>query len=123
MDSASGNHPNFEEDFAIIQSGEFLTLRRYDSEGKYYRGKFIRNRMYTEHQIQCSFQPITGREILQLPEGDRLKDHAKVYSEFAMKDGDVIVRDGKTYEVQAAYLWGTYSKAIVVQEDVDVERD
>jgi len=120
MNSASNGHFNLEEDCSIINEGEFLEIRRRE-EGKFYRGKFISSNRYEEFSAQCSFQPLSGRETQQLPEGDRETVHVKVYTAFALKRDDIIVRNGESYEIQVLDNWGTYTKATA--RLIDVERN
>ena len=120
MNSASGGHANLEEDCEIIKTGECLIVRRRE-KGKFERGKFVSSNRFEEFEAQCSFQPLTSRETMQLPEGDRIKSHVKIYTEFAMKRDDIIERNGEDYEVQGVDNWGTYTKSIA--RLVDVERD
>ena len=118
MNSASGGHSNLEEDCSIINEGERLEIRRREP-GKIYRGKFVSSNRYEEFTAQCSFQPLSGRETVQLPEGDQEKVHVKVYTAFAIKRDDIIVRNGEQYEVQVLENWGTYTKATARLMDVE----
>lgn len=120
MNSASNVHKYFDQDIEIVKEGECLIVRRREP-GKMYRGKWVSSNRFTEHEAQCSFQPLSGRETLQLPEGDRIKSHVKIYSSFAMKRDDIVERNGESYEIQMVDAWGTYTKAIA--RLVDVERD
>ena len=106
--SASGGHPNLREDCQIIKDGEYLTIKRRE-KGKFYRGKWTSSNRYQEFEAQCSFQPLSSRETLQLEEGDRTASHVKVYTEFAIKRDDLIERNGEDYEVQGVDNWGTYT--------------
>lgn len=121
MTSSSGLHPQISQDFQLVQDGELLTIRRYEP-GKLYRGVYKKSGKYEEFKARCSFQPMSGRETLQLPEGDRLKSHVKVYSDFPMKRNDIIFRKGEEFEVQLANLWGTFTKSIARLIDENAER-
>lgn len=120
MNSASGGHSALEEDCEIVKTGELLVVRRRE-KGKFERGKWKTSHRFEEFEAQCSFQPLTSRETLQLKEGDRVKSHVKIYTEFAMKRDDIVERGGEDYEVQGVDDWGTYTKSIA--RLVDVERD
>ena len=50
-----------------------------------------------------NIQPLSGSELMQLPEGDREKDVQKIYTELELLNGDKLIRDktGIAYEVQA----------------------
>jgi len=120
MTSSSGLHPNITEDFEIIKDGEKITIRRRES-GRYYKGRWRTSNRYEEFEAQASFQPMSGRETMQLPEGDRLKSHVKVYTKFNLKRDDIIERGEEEYEVQVLLNWGTFTKAIA--RLVDVKRN
>ncbi len=120
MNSASGVHSNFESNFDIVRDGEDVSVIRRE-KGKFYRGKFQSSNRFQEFEIRCSFQPITGRETMQLPEGERLKSHIKIYTEFQILRDDIIVRGEEKYEVQSVMNWGTFTKSIA--RLMDVERD
>lgn len=63
----------------------------------------------TNFTITASVQPMTPKEVLLLPEGDRQKETMKLYSTYrfkTQKDGtmetsDYVVIDGRTYMVIA----------------------
>lgn len=50
--------------------------------------------------IRANVQPLTGKEILQLPEGDRLRESLKAFSTSEIRVNDIVTRNSKTYEVQ-----------------------
>ena len=118
MNSASGAHSNLEKDCQIIKDGESLTIRRRE-DGKFERGKWISSNRFEEFEdVSVSFQPLSGRERLQLPEGDRKRSHIKMYTEFQVKVDDIIERNGEDYEVQIVDDWGTFTKSIARLVDV-----
>lgn len=59
--------------------------------------------------IQCNVQPLTGLDLLQVPEGDR---HLEQYWVFAnersqaIELNDRVVRSGISYQVQKVETWG-----------------
>lgn len=119
MTSSSGLHPDLFKDFELIQNAEVVTIRRREA-GKFYKGKWITSNRFEEFEVEGSFQPTSGRETLQLPEGDRTKSHVSFYSKFQVKRDDIIERNGEQYEVQILNNWDTFTVAIA--RLVDVER-
>jgi hypothetical protein len=117
--SSSGLHPKIDEDFQLVKDAEIVVIRRRE-KGKFYRGKWVGSNRFQEWEARASFQPVSGRETLQLPEGDREKVHVKVYTDFAVKRDDIIERKDEQYEVQVLNNWGTFTKAIA--RLIDVER-
>ena len=57
-----------------------------------------------------SIQPITGNEILQVPEGDRQRDLYKIYTSYKLLKNDIVIRvsDSQEYEVQAVQNWAAF---------------
>jgi len=60
----------------------------------------------TDTEIQVSIQPISGKELLSLPEGRRERDNIKGYTSAEIREldpesgnGDYIIFEGKTYKV------------------------
>lgn len=118
MTSSSGLHPSLGNDFELLRNAEMLTIRRREA-GKFYKGRWKSSNRFEEFEALCSFQPVSGRETMQLPEGDRTKSHVKVYTEFALKRDDIIERNGEEFEVQILNNWGTFTKAIARLMDVE----
>jgi len=83
-----------------------------------------------DRQIQCfsaegAVQPLTGRELLQVEEGDRHREHQNIFTACELEDTDTICYKNKNYEVQNIECWndsqqciGPYFKVRVVQKDV-----
>jgi hypothetical protein len=67
------------------------------------------------HPFQSSWQPASGKALEVLPEGKRRREAYKAYPpiemEFTAADeakgvsGDVVIKDGKEYEVSFAAKW------------------
>lgn len=74
-------------------------------------------------------QPLSGRETLAIPEGDRNRERLKLYSadelrvkdEVTKADADVVEVDGKLFKVESVQAWSDYWKAIVVSVEPDEE--
>lgn len=78
------------------------TIKR-SAPGTYVNGVFV-NGATTEISIQASIQPVTGEDMKTLPEGRRLSDYVKVYTDTLIQnvaDGqqpDRILWRGHEYE-------------------------
>jgi len=82
--------------------------------GKWVSGRWVEG---DEKPIpfQSSWQPASGKALEVLPEGKRSREAYKAYPpiemEFTAADeersisGDVVIKDGKKYEVSAAAKW------------------
>ncbi|WP_448510322.1 hypothetical protein [Immundisolibacter sp.] len=89
----------------IARFGRSVTLKSY-AAGSYVNGFWVEGALTTS-TITASVQPLTPRETLLLPEGDRQREWLKLYSTYqfkVQKDGtmnqsDRIVVDGKEYFV------------------------
>ena len=59
---------------------------------------------------KASIQPLNGRERLQLPESDRIRQAIKIYTDSALQDNDIVQRDSdaKQYEVQKVENWAVF---------------
>ena len=99
----------------IITKGECAKVCR-KAKGAYVDG-FYSDGKSCEFDIVASIQPLTGREILQVPEGDRLREHFNIFSEFKMQVNDVMIKDSLKYEVQKVEDWNEYTKSIAVLND------
>lgn len=70
--------------------------------------------------IACHVQPLGGRDLLRVPEGDRFKEQFNVWS-YATEHltvNDRILRLGRVYNVESAEFWGRYVKARIMEVDV-----
>jgi hypothetical protein len=109
--------------------GEFavsggITISR-DPGGTWSNGRFTPGVRVNTASVVASFQPLRGREIELLSEGDRDKRSGKLYTATEVKSSDraaglmadQIVFDGDTWEVRSVekHTFGGYWKAIVVR--------
>jgi hypothetical protein len=86
---------------------EAITITRM-AAGTYVAGRYVPG---TDQDFDASanIQPLSGKELLQLPEGDREKEVKKIYTAFALQNGDGVTRaDGIRYEVQAVEDWTAF---------------
>lgn len=67
--------------------------------------------------------PLTGKELLLVPEGDRFRQQVWVYTQQEIRDNDSIIWDGYPYEVQIVENWGSYRRSRAMKMDVGPEGD
>lgn len=77
---------------------ESLTIKR-KAAGSYVNGHFVAGDESTI-SIDADVRPLTGIQILQLPEADRKRESYNLYTESEIKVNDIVVRDSKEYEIQ-----------------------
>lgn len=77
---------------------ETLTITR-KATGSYVNGHYVEG-AGTNNSIQANVQPLSGSQILQLPEADRQKESWAVLTESEIRVNDIVTRNSKTYEVQ-----------------------
>ena len=68
-------------------------------------------------------QPVSGNELLQVPEGDRNRQVLNVFSQkFEIKKDDIVIRNGDEFEVRTVENWNQLSLshffARIVKKDV-----
>jgi hypothetical protein len=107
---------------------ETLSVERYGA-GSWDTGVFVRGAK-TDLSIEASVQPLTPNEVKILPEHRRDSESFKIYTETELlisneinqTPSDVIIRNGKKYEILAVNNWyiGTdiqHYKSIAVKID------
>ena len=86
---------------------EAITITR-TAAGSYVAGHYVAGSPQ-QFDARGNIQPLSGIELQQLPEGDRQKEVKKIYTAFALQNGDVVTRsDGIRYEVQAVEDWTAF---------------
>jgi hypothetical protein len=71
--------------------------------------------------IICNVQPLGGKDLMMVPEGDRYKEQYILYTKGEpLKANDRVVRLCKNYQVQTLESWGSYQKARIMAVDVGV---
>lgn len=107
-----------------------IVMRRMGTLGdgvRYEGGKLVRDtgtiRLF---HCQCNIQPLTGKDLLILPEGERYDDQLWLWSnqqDEAIAINDTVLREGRTYQVQSCEEWGSYNRARLVLDDTLPELD
>lgn len=103
----------------IAKFGKTVTLIRTDVGA--YNGFRYEQGSLTETDIKMSIQPINGRELINLPEGQRARHYAKGYTDTLLytagdgdsKKADVIDDGSRVYEVQSVEFWESNANTIV----------
>lgn len=106
----------------ILDNDETLQLVRVKTE--YIDGKPYQQEV-ANFTFRCNIQPLNGRDLLIVPEGDRFKEQYWLYipanSHGVLHNTDRVVRCGINYEVQESEAWGSYSRARIMRIDVGPE--
>jgi hypothetical protein len=92
----------------VILGQETITLRRVGAGSRGADGRWS-DGVAVDTSIAASVQPLGGRELATLPEGERHSDQIKVYTTTEIRTGsqhdgttaDRLVVDGIVYEVRA----------------------
>jgi len=107
----------YDERLLVIREG----LQTGDSIN-YVDGKPVKRDPDCFH-ITCMTAPITGQELLLLPEADRYLEQFNVYAITSaaspmLQVNDKIVRKSKLYHVQSVKDWENFTEARMVAVDV-----
>ncbi len=89
----------------VLYTEEYIVNR--SSPGQHIKGKYVRGPV-TNLLVEATWQPLNGKELLNLSELQRVKNNIKVYTEELLQvaniknriSADVIVIEGKEFEVQ-----------------------
>lgn len=76
----------------------------------------------TRFQLIGAVQPLNGRELLLVPEGDRFKEQYWVFTQNDIRVNDIVTRCGANYQVQAVEDWRSYRRARIMRLDVGPDR-
>ena len=114
-----------DESFTVTREGQVIILD----------GKPIKRGLMT-FSVSGNIQPMNGRELLLVPEGDRFKEQYWLFynnSSIVVNQGleietnptsiivnDRVTRLGVNFQVQNVENWGTYAKARIMRDDVGV---
>ena len=65
----------------------------------------------TQFNLTCNVQPLDGRQLLLVPEGDRLKEQYWVFTnevDNPVRDNQRVLRQGIQFQIQESEQWGSY---------------
>lgn len=71
-----------------------------------------------EYCATGSLQPMGGRDLLLVPEGDRYKEQLWFFTSFCLKLNDRVRRCGVNYQVQSVQDWSTFFQARLMRIDL-----
>lgn len=103
----------------IITGDECLQVIR-ESEVVYLEGKPVKRRIM-DFTITCNVQPVEGRDLLLVPEGDRFKEQYFLFTNnmaVPLRTNDRIVREGINFQVQNVGNWGSFQECRIMRDDV-----
>jgi hypothetical protein len=97
----------------IRMFGKPCTILRQCKEGTYINGRWTPTEAEKEIQIIASIQPMDGKTLQMLPEGERTAEMRKLFTttklltvqEVGQKNADTILVDGCCWEVQRVEQW------------------
>lgn len=112
-----------DETFSVTREGQVI----------YLDGKPVKRNL-AKFSVKGNIQPMNGRDLLLVPEGDRFKEQYWLYynnSSIVVDQGleieadpaaiivnDRITRLGANFQVQTVENWGTYSRGRIMRIDV-----
>ena len=76
--------------------------------GTWANGHFVKGALTQTDNVECNIQPLSGNELLQVPESDRTREQKWFTSEFEPKLNDVLVWNTFKYEVQMVEDFSEY---------------
>jgi len=109
---------------STIIERESFTFERQTNLGEFDDDGFPASPQIENGSGKGSIQPLSGNEILQVPEGDRTRQLFNIYTATELKHEDVVIFKGARYEVQPFEDWTTsgdcisYFKVRVAKIDV-----
>lgn len=105
----------------IMDRDETLPVLR-EGEVIYRDGKPVK-RDPIRFEARANVQPLTGKALMLVPEGDRYKEQFMVYAPLdpgvpKLQTADKVWRNGGVFIMHEAKDWGSYVEARMVREDV-----
>lgn len=81
---------------------------------------------YEEFSFVGNVQPVTGDDLVLVPEGDRFNEQLFVWvwteGQQVPDINSLVMREGQFYHTQAAETWGSYSRLRIQRVDVGPDR-
>lgn len=102
----------------IMKCDETLQVSRDVGTKNFSDGKVVDVSKVIEFPAKGNVQPLNGRDLLMVPEGDRFKEQYYVFSHTPLLVEDTITRNGITFEVQSSEDWGSFCRVRMVRIDV-----
>ena len=112
----------------IMQTDEVLTVCREKGPPLLIDGKPVKQPAFS-FQIKCNVQPLTGLDLLRVPELDRHLERFVLFNTEIQKPlnlNDRVIRCGINYQVENVETWGNppngYQRLTIVRIDVGPNR-
>lgn len=116
---SSGSILLLEAGVRLMERSEELVFERPGFGKAVFRNGFSVPGPSETFKDKASIQPLTGKDLLRLEEGDRRRQHVWIYTRAELRVGDVVTRKKEKFEVQTVEDWGPFRKARAVLEDVE----
>lgn len=93
------------------------------------RGPYVKGRWQTQNQkalkVKAVVQPLRPEEVLRLEDSRHVQEALKLYSETELfpvdvddkREPDVVVFDGREFEVESVANWEAFFKTIAVRRE------
>ena len=69
----------------------------------------------TDETISANVQPLSGKELTQLPGYDAARETLKIYTKTALSDTYRVIRNSTEYEINNIEKWYGYDKAVLIE--------
>lgn len=102
----------------LIGDGEATRVER-PTEVFFVDGKPHTNDAHVFH-VRASIQPMSGRELNILPEGDRIKEQISIWTDSSLLLNDIVTYKCARYQVQNVEKWPGYTKARAARIDAGI---
>ena len=79
----------------------------YTARGRGELGEWLEG-IETEKNIKGSVQPMTGKELNIVPEGDRTREIYEFYTQEAISENNLVVYNDKLFEINKVEKWSFY---------------
>jgi hypothetical protein len=97
-------------------AGETVAVFR-DGCVRYTDGKPVKAAGET-FSVVGNVQPLGGRDLLMVPEGDRYKEQMWIFTPFRLLINDIVTRCGVNFQIQSVEDWSSFVKARMTRVDV-----
>ena len=84
-----------------------VTIKSKVTDGTWQYGQYVETVDWTTDTILASVQPMTGNDLLSLPEGRRESEGVKMYTDIKTDIGSYIVWNSKEYEIKSEAYHGS----------------
>lgn len=101
---------------------EKIKVKRILNDGEYDSDGYPKKPRFEIREIEGNVQPVTGKELLEVPEGDRERQIFNVFSKEKLNPNDIVIRNNIEYEVRLNEDWNqgraAHNFARIIKKDV-----